>query len=47
VRDLGYRPGPLFTQIFDALRKARWEGKLRTREEEIRFLASAFPLGAA
>jgi tRNA nucleotidyltransferase (CCA-adding enzyme) len=37
VRDLGYKPGPVFTRIFDALRQARWEGKLRTREEEIRF----------
>ena len=41
---LGYKPGPLFTRIFDALRQARWEGKLRTREEEIRFLTHTFPL---
>jgi tRNA nucleotidyltransferase (CCA-adding enzyme) len=47
IRDLGYKPGPLFSQIFDALRKARWEGKLRTREEEIRFLGHVFPLGNA
>jgi tRNA nucleotidyltransferase (CCA-adding enzyme) len=44
VRDMGYKPGPVFTRIFDALRQARWEGKLRTREEEIRFLTHAFPL---
>lgn len=44
IRDLGYKPGPTFTRIFDALRQARWEGKLRTREEEIRFLMDAFPL---
>jgi tRNA nucleotidyltransferase (CCA-adding enzyme) len=44
VRDLGYKPGPVFTRIFDALRQARWEGKLRTREEEIRFLTHTFPL---
>ena len=44
VRDLGYKPGPLYTRIFDALRQARWEGKLRTREEEIRFLQDQFPL---
>ncbi|OGR93374.1 MAG: hypothetical protein A2992_06215 [Elusimicrobia bacterium RIFCSPLOWO2_01_FULL_59_12] len=44
IRDLGYKPGPLFTRIFDALRQARWEGKLRTREEEIRFLTQTFPL---
>ncbi len=44
VRDLGYKPGPVFTKIFDALREARWEGKLRTREEEIRFIQHSFPL---
>ncbi len=44
VRDLGYKPGPVFTKIFEALRQARWEGKLRTREEEIRFLQNTFPL---
>ena len=44
VRDLGYKPGPIFTKIFDALRQARWEGKLRTREEEIRFLQHTFPI---
>jgi len=44
VRDLGYKPGPIFSKIFDALRQARWEGKLRTREEEIRFLQHTFPI---
>lgn len=44
IRDMGYKPGPLFTRIFDALRQARWEGKLRTREEEIRFLTHTFPM---
>jgi len=44
VRDLGYKPGPVFSKIFDALREARWEGKLRTREEEIRFVKATFPL---
>ena len=47
VRDLGYKPGPLFTKMFDAIRQARWEGKLRTREEEIRFLQNTFPLNHA
>jgi tRNA nucleotidyltransferase (CCA-adding enzyme) len=44
IRALGYKPGPVFTKIIDALRQARWEGKLRTREEEIRFLTHTFPL---
>lgn len=43
VRDMGYKPGPVFTKIFEALRQARWEGKLRTREEEIRFIQHTFP----
>lgn len=47
IRDMGYKPGPVFTRIFDALRQARWEGKLRTREEEIRFLTHAFPINGA
>lgn len=47
IRELGYKPGPVFSKIFDALRQARWEGKLRTREEEIRFLTITFPLNAA
>lgn len=46
VRDLGYKPGPIFSKIFDALREAKWEGKLRTREEEIRFVKASFPLPA-
>jgi hypothetical protein len=45
LRDLGYNPGPVFKQIFEAVREARWEGKLRTREEEIRFILHAFPTG--
>jgi len=44
VKDLGYKPGPVFTKIFEALRQARWEGKLRTREEEIRFIQHTFPM---
>lgn len=44
LRELGYKPGPLYSRMIDALRQARWEGKLRTREEEIRFLTHAFPL---
>jgi len=34
----------VFTKIFEALRQARWEGKLRTREEEIRFIQYTFPM---
>lgn len=43
IEKLGYRPGPLFSRILNSLRQARWEGKLRTREEEIRFIHQEFP----
>lgn len=43
ILGLGYRPGPSFSRMLEALRQARWEGKLRTREEEIRFLIDNFP----
>jgi len=33
IRDLGYKPGPLFTKIFDSLRRARWK-EITHREEE-------------
>ena len=38
IEGLGYKPGPVFSRILTALRQARWEGKLRTREEEVRFI---------
>ena len=44
IETLGYKPGPIFSRILDALRKARWEGKLRTREEEVRFIQASYPL---
>jgi tRNA nucleotidyltransferase/poly(A) polymerase len=47
MRNMGYKPGPLFKQMFEALRQARWEGKLRTREEEVRFLNASFPLNGS
>ena len=44
ISRLGYKPGPIFGKILNALRLARWEGKLRTREEEVRFIEQMFPL---
>jgi len=46
ITRLGYKPGPIFGRILNALRQARWEGKLRTREEEVRFIKEMFPLHA-
>jgi tRNA nucleotidyltransferase (CCA-adding enzyme) len=41
--DLGYRPGPLFKQIFDLLLERKLAGDLRNKKEEIAFLLSRFP----
>lgn len=42
LQDLGYAPGPLYGKIFEALRAARLEGRLRTRAEEIGFVLERF-----
>jgi len=44
LESFGYKPGPIFSRILNALREARWEGKLRTREEEVRFVRQVFPI---
>ena len=44
IENLGHKPGPIFSRILNALREARWEGKLRTREEEVRFIQEAYPI---
>ena len=44
LETLGYKPGPIFSRILNALREARWEGKLRTREEEVRFIQGNYPI---
>jgi tRNA nucleotidyltransferase (CCA-adding enzyme) len=44
LENLGYKPGPIFSRILNGLRQARWEGKLRTREEEVRFIEQSYPL---
>ena len=41
--DLGYRPGPIFKRIFDALLERKLAGDLRSRKEEVAFLLSRFP----
>lgn len=38
IKSLGYRPGPVFRQVLDAVWQARLEGKVRTKEEEINFI---------
>jgi putative nucleotidyltransferase with HDIG domain len=40
----GYTPGPLFSQILQAVEDAQLEGTIRTREEALRFVEEQFPL---
>ncbi len=40
----GYKPGPLFKEILQAIEDAQLEGKIRSREDALRLLAEQFPL---
>jgi tRNA nucleotidyltransferase (CCA-adding enzyme) len=39
---MGYEPGPLFKDIFDAILQARLDGAVSTREDEIQFTKESF-----
>jgi len=43
----GYKPGPRFKEILQALEDAQLEGRLRTREDALRLLEEHFPLPEA
>ena len=43
LRALGYTPGPLFREILRDLLKARLDGRLKTRAEEIQFVVDKYP----
>jgi poly(A) polymerase len=42
--EVGYEPGPRFKEILEALEDAQLEGRLRSREEALQFVAREFPL---
>jgi tRNA nucleotidyltransferase (CCA-adding enzyme) len=42
LRRLGFRPGPIYREIFAALRSARLDGQLRTRRDEVSFVLRRF-----
>ena len=42
LKDMKYRPGPLFNKIFKAILEARLEGKIKSREEEVKFVKKHF-----
>jgi tRNA nucleotidyltransferase (CCA-adding enzyme) len=42
LRDMGFKPGPLYREIFDSLLKARLNNAISTREEEVEFATKMF-----
>lgn len=40
---MGYAPGPLFKEMFNAILEARLDGKIRSREGEIKFIKERYP----
>jgi tRNA nucleotidyltransferase (CCA-adding enzyme) len=38
IRELGYRPGPVFRKALEAVWQARLDGQVRTRQEELAFV---------
>ncbi|MEW6276099.1 MAG: CBS domain-containing protein [Bacillota bacterium] len=38
IKSLGYRPGPVFREVLDAVRQARLEGRIKTKEAEMEFV---------
>ncbi|HKS83118.1 MAG TPA: CCA tRNA nucleotidyltransferase [Candidatus Acidoferrales bacterium] len=42
LKELGYRPGPQFRVILEAVEEAQLEGKLKTRSEALKFIHSVF-----
>jgi tRNA nucleotidyltransferase (CCA-adding enzyme) len=44
LKAMGYKPGPIFNKIFKSILDARLDGKVKSREEEMRFVKENFPL---
>ena len=42
LQDMGFRPGPLFSEILEALEEAQLEGEIKTRREAERFVLGRF-----
>ena len=38
LKEMGLEPGPIYREIFDAVRYARLNGKLKSKSEEIEFI---------
>jgi len=44
LREMGYRPGPLFKKIFAAILDARLDNQVKSREDEITYIKERFKL---
>ncbi len=43
LKQMGYKPSPEFTQILEELKKAKLDGEIETREEELNYINKRFP----
>ena len=43
LKQMGYKPSPEFTQILEELKKAKLDGEIETREEELDYIRKRFP----
>jgi len=44
LRQMGYRPGPLFKKIFSSILDSRLDNKVKSREDEIKYVKEKFKL---
>lgn len=42
--EMGYKPGPIFSEILDSLEEAQLEGNMKDKEEAKRFVIERFPI---
>jgi len=43
LKEMGYRPGPLFKEILDSVEEAQLDGRIKTREDALDLVRTAFP----
>jgi len=43
LKQMGYKPSPEFTQILEELKKAKLDGEIETKEEELDYIKKRFP----
>ena len=44
LKSMGYKPSPRFTQILEEVRRARLDGLVKNKKEEIKYIEEKFPL---